>query len=458
MNDTDHKHAARILVVTGAILVIGGLAIAGIVALYVGSLSFRAEFIESEASTPLQQKIPVFFQYHIPDNDTSGPFTLNNGNDLLSAAIIGVRWNEIQPDQNRFTWTILDKKINDWTANGTNGKKVLLKIVPYNQTPRRGSATGDNEGTPSWVYTSGVPRITFSGGGQAGGEIVSVPKTWDPHFMPAYTSLINGLAQHYGNDARIAGIQAGFGHLGTFNAQPSGDGGRKFVDAGWTLGVWESYAKNTINAYRQAFPTMPLYLGTSEKFLEGKSCGNARCGFTEQIDTAKRILDYGAGQGVSVIFGGLRPGASDFQATGIPDLVRHIATLQTPANFSVVVGDDWPLWAPESRSNKCPSPTCGRDLAGFEQELQQVTALWNSIGQKFPLVIFFQEPETTATNQSLSACRSNDQEQCFNQSVRTVADRYLATSSPRTTAQPTPTRTPNPYHFNWRDYLFIPFR
>ena len=226
--------------------------------------NISASLNETAKSQPTN-KIPIYYKYSIPEN-AKGPFIENNNNLLIDAAIINARWFLTNPEEGKYDWTILDKKISDWVDH--SNKKVFIQISPYGQTPRTDSPTGDNDITPQWIYEKGVPRITFAGGGEARGAQVSVPKAWDPNFYPIYEDFIKALADKYDNDPRIIGYQIGFGHLGTMNAQPSKDGSQTFQANGWTLAIWRDHIKKIIEI-SQKHLTKPLLIRTSTEFLRG---------------------------------------------------------------------------------------------------------------------------------------------------------------------------------------------
>src|SRR3989344_9462901 len=108
---------------------------------------------------PPQSKIPLSFSYHISDklDKAGGPFTNQNSHPLLDSVIVNVKWALAEPVRGTYDWSLLDKKIAQWT--GTSGKKVILKIAPYGADPADGEEgdSDDNDTTPSWVYDTGVP-------------------------------------------------------------------------------------------------------------------------------------------------------------------------------------------------------------------------------------------------------------------------------------------------------------
>lgn len=332
--------------------------------------------------------VRLFYRYSIAAGGR-GPFTDNASHPLLDGAIISTRWELDEPERGRFGWALLDRKISDWTSAGGTG--VIISIVPYGQTPRPGSASGDNDVTPGWVYDVGVPRLTFPGGGEATANLVSVPKVWDARFLPLYQEFLIALAARYRDDPRVIGFQLGFGHLGTLNAQPSQGGGEAFRAAGWTTAVWGMYIQNVIAASGEHFDGKPLYVRTPDHFLAGVR-------FRDDFDAVQRILGDVAAAGVSITFNALTPNAGVWRESRVPELVPYLAGLNPPQGFSFGFSDDWPLWVPRARSERCPSPTCGRNADGFAVELEEARMAWESAGRTYPMYLVFSQPETSATN------------------------------------------------------------
>ncbi len=393
-----------------------------------------------------QTQIPIYFTYAISDNDL-GPYTLDNGNSLANTAIIQAKWALLNPARGVYDWSTLDKKLSDWTA-GNPAKKMIIRISPYTGDCERDTPFGDNDGTPKYIYDT-VPRITFDGGGVCKTKtdktlLISVPKVWDPRFLPLHEEFITALANRYNNDSRVAGFQIGFGHIGTWNAQPSNGGGTEFINQGWTLAIWEKYTTDVIDAYRRHF-TKPLMVRTARKFIAGQHCGpllRDPCGLSDNPETAKRILGYAAQRGVNVFLSGLDPNTAQFQDAMISELTTYLGNLnpQPPAGFTLIYGDDFPLWVAPDRQG-CPGNTCGRNEAGFDKELSYIFDAWKSINKKYPIAVNFLEPEMSTTNKSFAPCPVGEQREtkCFRQSVYDIAVKWLSTSPAPIPPPPPPT-------------------
>ena len=145
------------------------------------------------------------------------------------------------------------------------------------------------------------------------------------------------------------------------------------------------------------------------------------------FDVFARIFEYAARYGINTIFHALNPDKQDYLETGIPQLVKYLGGLDNiPPGYQMGFGDDWPLWVPDARANKCPSPTCGRNLAGFETMLGEVITAWESIGKKYPIFIPFHQPEASATNAYYRGkCFDQDGKNIFRQDGYDMALKYL---------------------------------
>lgn len=382
-----------------------------------------------------KKSIGVYYRYAIPDENVDGPFTENNNHAFIDAAIIDSKWALTNPAEGKFDWTLVDKKIADWTGtlnpNHEPSKKIIIKIQPYNQEPLTNNEckrfiqcqVGDNSATPHWIYNKNVEKIKFSGGGVAEGDLVSVPRAWDSStFLHYYEAYLQSLGNHYNNDKRVLGYELGFGHLGNTIAQPSKEGATAFITQGWTVNKWKDYIKEVIDISEKHLQKR-LFIGAPPLFL--RKVNKQSFGFKDYPIAAKEIIRYSAEKGISISFSGLTPNEDVFQESFIPEIVEYLGSLNIQSDkFAIGFTDDWPLWVPPKRSG-CPSPTCGRNVTGFDKELSYTIGLWDKINRKYPIFIRFLKPEASATNKLLLPCLTPkeiyESELCFRQDVYDVA-------------------------------------
>ena len=386
-------------------------------------------------------KIPLYFAYHISDklDQAGGPFTEQNAHPMVDAAIINAKWALAEPERGTFDWSLLDEKIAEWV--GQSDKKIIIKFSPYGADPVAGEEGdgGNNDVTPAWVYGNGIPKITFTLVKQGKERTVSVPKVWDPDFYPPYEEFIQGLGKKYNNDPRVAGVIIGIGHNSAVIGQGSKSGGEAFEAAGWTLSSWEAHIREVTRISKKHL-SKPLFMIKTNDFLNKYS-------MKDTPEVTKRVFKDAALLGISPLLGGMAPELEKFNDSFNPELVRYLATLDLPAGYTIGFYDDWPLWVPPKRSNKCPGPTCGRDFAGFNKEFEYVFDVWDSINRKYPIFFAFQEPETEATNTNGPKCaEGGNLENCFYEPVYTVAAKWLL---PKITSAPSWVSVPS----NWNQTI-----
>jgi hypothetical protein len=329
-------------------------------------------FCSTDASP--QTKVPLYYNaggVGHPSNET---------HPLLDGAVLLVRWPETQPAPGLFDWSLIDSRLAEWSAGG---KPALLKTAPYGQTPITGDLEGDNDQTPQWLYGMGIPRISFEGGGVAGGATVSVPQVWAPKFYPLYEAFLREIALRFDSDTRVAGYIVGIGHLGNLTAQPSAGGNDAFQATGWTVDIWERHAKRVIAIATRLPTTKPVYVQFSPLLAQDFQV-------IDHLAAGKRIATYAAARGVSIIFSGLDADVLTFGDTGITEIAAHLGTLTLPVGFTMGFTDDFPLWS--------ESGVRGRDANGLRTELQEAVDVSASIGDKYRIFYVFQQPETSASN------------------------------------------------------------
>ncbi len=360
---------------------------------------------------------------------------------MMNGAVINAKWALAEPTRGTFDWSLLDEKITQWV--GKSDKKVIIKLAPYGAEPIAGEEGDEGDGndiTPAWVYDIGrmsgsgagpILKITFALVKKGKERTVSVPKVWDPDFYPPYEEFIQALGKKYNNDPRVAGFMIGIGHSGGTNAQGSKGGGAAFEAAGWTLALWEKHIR-AVTRISKAHLTKPLFMVKTKEFLDKYPMG-------DNPEITKRIFKDAALQGISPLMGGMEPKLDKFNDSFAPELVRYLATLNPPSGYTIGFYDDWPLWVPPKRSDKCPGPTCGRDLAGFNKEFEYVFDVWNSIERKYPIFFVFQEPETEATNKNGPPCaKGGPLKDCFYNPLYNAAAKWLSAAPPQPEAKKIP--------------------
>ncbi len=284
---------------------------------------------------------------------------------LLDVVILPVSWPEVEPSKGVFNFYSLDTIIDTWNKAG---KRVMLRIIPYSQD-------NGNDSTPAWIYDT-VPSITFTSMTLG---TVKIPVVWSDQFIREYGSFIMALARKYDGDARVQYIHIGIGQGGYTNAASSNQAKTPFLQAGWTLSVWNKYIDNIIGLYYSNFIHKQLVITMTTSFLSGYR-------LKDNIKTGEKIAEYAASKNYSFIFRGLSQDPTVFQKTGFPTIVKDLASLNLN-NPSLGFGDDYPLYGQ------------GRTTADFQAILDNIYNLWVSINKKYPIFLVLLDNELAATQE-----------------------------------------------------------
>jgi hypothetical protein len=269
---------------------------------------------------------------------------------LLDAVILTLPWQQVEPQRGQFAFQSLVDEVDQW---GKGGKGVILGLALYGQNP-------EDKVTPSWVYEQpGVRMIGFHGGGVAKGQPVRVPAVWDPSFVDQFlTPLITAMARAVDGNPHVWYIKPGFGHIGNMTAQPSKEGGPAFLQAGFTPEKWKAYCRRSLRVYQAQFTKTPrLCISPATLIREHKQHFVA-------AEVTDLMSEFGR-EGVALIHYDLEGDRSKI-AHALGDL-SGVAAAARQGMTRIGIGDDWPLWVPESRRSQ--GPTRGHDDAYFSRVL-----------------------------------------------------------------------------------------
>jgi hypothetical protein len=104
-------------------------------------------------------------------------------NKTVDGVHLRLRWNTLEPENNKYDWTFLDSELKRISAIG---KKISIGI-----------AAGKH--TPEWVYDAGVPGLTFEEfrkQGKAQKFSAKIPVPWDSKYLEYWTGFIKDFAEH----------------------------------------------------------------------------------------------------------------------------------------------------------------------------------------------------------------------------------------------------------------------
>ena len=298
-------------------------------------------------------------------------------NPLVDAVFIPVGWSSLEPTSGKFNLRNVQSDVDKWAVNN---KKVILEPILYGQTP-------EEIVTPEWLYAEkSVQALTFPGGGNAQGREVTIPAVWRKGFIEEFLApLVSALAQEFDGDPRVAYVKIPYGHIGNITAQPSRGGGQSLLQNGWTPQLWSDYCIALTEACRSSFKRTPLLAVSESMFIRDRvtSNFNAEC---------RKLLVQLAERGVSIL---------QLQVTGDPTKMSNayedlepIARFAQAGKIQVGMGDDWPMWVPESRRDK--SPTVGEDEKYYASALNNIL---NWSGGKLVTLLY------TNPTEAIASCR-----------------------------------------------------
>jgi hypothetical protein len=309
-------------------------------------------------------------------------------NAFVSTVMLPLWWSVVEPSRGEFSTDAFRTEIDYWKRKG---KRVVLQVTLYGQEP------GDAQ-TPRWLYAQpDVQAISFAGGGSARGARIRVPAVWKGGFVDKYTEpLVKALADATDGDPTLAYIQIGLGHVGGTTAQPSKNGGIAFLGAGWTPAAWQDYCLRTADVYHAHFKRTPL-LAIAEGLLVRD---RANHGYEREVGLLVGALGH---KGVSIIHSDIvdqidKPRGTQEIARLIRDHLGSLLELAAAGKIRIGLGDDWPLWVPESRRQK--GPTSGRDDSFLERALDAGFGGKNGIPETGMTIYYSQLPPALASNPS----------------------------------------------------------
>lgn len=298
---------------------------------------------------------------------------------LVDAVVLSVPWREVEPKKEVYSFDSLLNEVNQW---GKAGKGVVINVFLYGQSI-------DNPPTPPWIYEQpGVRAISFRGGHRVERREFQVPAVWDEGFAEKYLEpMIKAFAKTFDGNPHVWYIMAGFGHLGNMNAEPSKRGGKAFIEAGFTPARWENYCRHMMTLYRKNFTKTPLVFKAAGILIKDPKRDNYRS------EAAKLHVEF-AKEGASIIRFGL--GEDRNVMTQIYSEMTRVIPDARRGITRIGLGDDMPLWAPESGRRE--GPTRGHDEQFLRKSLDYAFGNTDGIPEIPTTILFSQDPEILASN------------------------------------------------------------
>jgi hypothetical protein len=308
-----------------------------------------------------------------------GQISLLLGHPLLDAVMLHTHWRMVEPQHGSFSFDHVLNEVNRW---GQAGKGVVMGIELYGQKPDAGP-------TPAWLYQQpGVRGIPFHGGGEAKGQMIRIPAVWDPGFLEKYVEpLVREFARAVDGNPHVWYIQPGFGHIGNMTANPSKEGGPALLQAGFTGPRWADYCRRTMSLYRKYFKKTPLLMVATAMVIRDKHHDNYQ-GVIREL-----LAEFGQ-QGTTVIHYDIE-GERERVAGAMRDVAPVIPAARA-GKTRLGLGDDWPLWVPESRRDQ--GPTLHHDDNYFRKVLDYAFGGVEGLPPVPTTILACQLPELEASN------------------------------------------------------------
>jgi hypothetical protein len=219
---------------------------------------------------------------YVPTFGQTPPATVLNNPDV-DGVYVQVKWSDLQPDGG-YLWTALDNKIN-----------AVIAVTPIKGMSLSIQA---GDGTPAWVFASGVPSVHACSTSVATGTAIdeTVPVPWSATYQSEWQAMVQATAQHlhdagtygYLGTVKLEGIN---GHTdetsmpnttGTCANGEMPDPDAEWMDAGFTPTVLADASWTLVSAQASAFPDKALDL----QVIEGAGAwpnGNQNAGLNQVL-------------------------------------------------------------------------------------------------------------------------------------------------------------------------------
>ncbi|MCC6483983.1 MAG: beta-galactosidase [Armatimonadetes bacterium] len=173
------------------------------------------------------------------------------GDPLVAGKELLFEWREIEPEEGRYNWKLIDETMRPWVSAG---KKVVIRIM---------SACNENSATPDWVFDRyRVPKVDSN---EFSASNIVFPVFWNPVFVQKYSEMVSALARRYDGNPGIEFVQiGGVGrweetYVHTDNEQMS----KRWQELGYTHAHYIEHCKRMARVFMNALKRTPLVLSIS---------------------------------------------------------------------------------------------------------------------------------------------------------------------------------------------------
>lgn len=192
----------------------------------------------------------IFQKMHYPER-VNNP-TRNIENIYISGVEFIFNWAELEPEEGKFQWDLIDSVVAPWAQAGKRVILSLRTVQESGQNPTQPSAT------PPWVFESGADGFQLDG--------TNYPVYWDPVFLAKYERFVSAFASRYDGNKNIAFVMISLGTFGATKISSYGPIIREYENHGFTEELWSQTILNIIDIYRKYFLRKPLALTLSPFF------------------------------------------------------------------------------------------------------------------------------------------------------------------------------------------------
>jgi Beta-galactosidase len=187
----------------------------------------------------------------------------------VSGRVLIYYWSQLEPRENRFDFSTMDREIGAWTGAG---KTVVLRFSTAGW--RKWKQPWSQQGTPRWA----IRKYRIATVTEVDGAVL--PVYWSNGYFTGLGRFLREVSAHIQASSyrdRVAFIEIAVGDGGETkpdteqNKTPAQRAARLALwrKAGYTNAVWYAAIARVIAIYKDAFPSTPLALMPDASFLGG---------------------------------------------------------------------------------------------------------------------------------------------------------------------------------------------
>jgi hypothetical protein len=199
-----------------------------------------------DAKSPLANPHKGWY-HHFPDNHLTDRYPIRQDADLLEFPgmdhlYMRLAWAYLQPEENRFTWEVIDQTIEKWTSHRLG---IAFRISCRETGTDR---IQQQYATPKWVIDAGAKGGHYYKGKETGPDGPWEPDFADPVFLEKLEGFLQAFGQRYDGKAWLRYVDVG--SIGDWGEGHTSSGSNK------TYGFEER--KKHVDLYLKYFPNTQL--------------------------------------------------------------------------------------------------------------------------------------------------------------------------------------------------------